>query len=63
MGSYNCIGFQSRLPIRSGDEVVLFLGLHATPQLEGRYTFEPVEFAMGLGFTPVATRFCATTDG
>ena len=64
MGSYNCIGFQSRLPIRSGDEVVLFLGLHATPQLEGRYAFDPVEFAPGLGFTPVALPImCRYDDG
>ena len=26
MGSYNCIGFQSRLPVCPGDEIVLFLG-------------------------------------
>lgn len=32
MGSYNCIGFQSRLPVRPGDEIALFLGLHVTPQ-------------------------------
>lgn len=64
MGSYNCIGFQSRLPIRSEDEIVLFLGLHATPQLEGRYAFDPVEFAPGLGFTPVALPImCRYDDG
>ena len=34
MGSYNCIGFHSRLPIGSGDEVALLIGLHASPQLK-----------------------------
>ena len=43
---------------------MLFLGLHATPQLEGRYAFDPVEFAPGLGFTPVALPvMCRYDDG
>lgn len=64
MGTYNCIGFQSRLPICPGDEVVLFLGLHTTPQRDSRYAFDPVEFAPGLGFTPVALPIvCRYDDG
>ena len=64
MGSYNCIGFQSRLPIRPGDEIALFLGLHTTPQKDGRYAFDPVEFAPGLRFTPIALPImCRYDDG
>ena len=64
MGSYNCIGFHSRLPIGSGDEAALFIGLHASPQLEGRYGFDPVEFAPGLRFTPIALPImCRYYDG
>ena len=54
MGSYNCIGFQSRLPVRPGDEIALFLGLHVTPQMMAKYAFDPVVFAPGLDFTPIA---------
>ena len=64
MGSYNCIGFQSRLPVCPGDEIVLFLGLHTTPQRDSRYAFDPVEFAPGLSFTPIALPIvCRYDDG
>lgn len=64
MGSYNCIGFHSRLPIGPGDEVALLIGLHASPQLEGRYGVDPVEFAPGLRFTPIALPImCRYDDG
>lgn len=64
MRSYNCIGFHSRLPIGLGDEVALLIGLHASPQLEGRYGFDPVEFAPGLRFTPIALPImCRYDDG
>ncbi|MBR2856087.1 MAG: hypothetical protein IKB85_01485 [Bacteroidales bacterium] len=64
MGSYNCIGFLSRLPVRPGDDITLFLGLHVTPQKMAKYAFDPVEFAPGLDFTPIALPImCKYDDG
>ena len=64
MGSYNCIGFQSRLPVCSGDEIVLFFGLHVTPQMMAKYAFDPIVFAPGLDFTPIALpMMCRYDDG
>jgi len=64
MGIYNCIGFQSRLPVRPGDEIALFLGLHVTPQMMAKYAFDPVVFAPGLDFTPIALPImCRYDDG
>ena len=63
MGTFNCTGYQSRLPITGGDEIFLILGLHVTPQCRAKYAFEPVEFAPGLNFTPIALPiFCKYDD-
>lgn len=63
MGSFNCTGYHSRLPITCGDEIFLILGLHVTPQCRAKYAFEPIEFAPGLNFTPLALPiFCKYDD-
>lgn len=63
MGTFNCIGYHSRLPITGGDEIFLILGLHVTPQCRAKYAFEPVEFAPGLNFTPITLPiFCKYDD-
>lgn len=63
MGSFNCTGYHSRMPIAGGDEIFLILGLHVTPQCRAKYAFEPVEFAPGLNFTPIALPiFCKYDD-
>lgn len=54
MGSFNCTGFHSRLPITGGDEVVLILGLHQTPRHTVKYAFDPMVFAPDITFTPIA---------
>ena len=63
MGSFNCTGYHSRMPIIGGDDIFLILGLHVTPQCRAKYAFEPVEFAPGLNFTPIALPiFCKYDD-
>lgn len=54
MGSFNCTGFHSRLPITGGDEIVLILGLHLTPKHLAKYAFDPMVFAPDITFTPIA---------
>ena len=54
MGSFNCTGFYSRLPIIGGDEIVLILGLHQTAKPTVKYAFDPVVFAPDTTLTPIA---------
>lgn len=54
MGSFNCTGFHSRLPITGGDEIVLILGLHQTAKHTVKYAFDPIVFAPDITFTPIA---------
>ena len=58
MGSFNCTGFHSRLPITGGDEIVLILGLHQTPKHTINYAFDPMPFAPDHAFTPIALPIC-----
>lgn len=58
MGSFNCTGFHSRLPITGGDEIVLILGLHQTPMHTVKYAFDP----MVHDFTPIALPIYCTYD-
>ena len=59
MGSFNCTGFHSRLPITGGDEIFVILGLHLTPRHLVKYAFDPMIFAPGLECSPIALRiFC-----
>ena len=54
MGSFNCTGFHSRLPITSGDEIVLILGLHQTAKHTVKYAFDPIVCTPDITFTPIA---------
>lgn len=54
MGSFNCTGFHSRLPITGGDEIVLILGLHQTAKHTVKYAFDPMVFAPDTTLTPIA---------
>ena len=58
MGSFNCTGFHSRLPITGGDEIVLILGLHQPPMHTVKYAFDPMVHA----FTPIALPIYCTYD-
>lgn len=63
MGSFNCAGFHSRLPITSGDDIFVILGLCMTPKCLGNYAFDPMTFAPGVEFTPIALPiFCKYND-
>lgn len=63
MGSFNCTGFHSRLPITGGDEIFLIVGLHLTPKYTVKYAFDPMVFAPDLTFTPIALPiFCRYDD-
>ena len=63
MGSFNCTGFHSRLPITVGDGIFVILGLHLTPKHLVKYAFDPMIFAPGMEFTPIALPlFCRYGD-
>lgn len=63
MGSFNCTGFHSRLPITCGDDIFVILGLHLTAKHLVKYAFDPMIFAPGHEFTPIDRIINGCDDG